>query len=146
MPQSKEDYDYTLRQYMVRYARMFIGQPYVWGGKGFGGVDCSGLVVECLKGIGVLPEKFDDTADGLWRRYQTHEEPDPKTGYLAFWFNLSGKATHVAICDNPLFCITADNGGSEITTPEEAHAVNAYVKMRHILHRKSKPCFVNPVS
>ena len=35
---------------IVDYALKFVGRPYVWGGVGPGGYDCSGLVSYCLTG------------------------------------------------------------------------------------------------
>ena len=52
------------------YAQKFIGRPYIWGGDGSGkcdgGFDCSGLVLECLWAMGIMP-KGDMTAQGLYK-------------------------------------------------------------------------------
>ena len=38
---------------IVDAAYAYLGVPYVWGGSGFGGIDCSGLVLQAHKAIGV---------------------------------------------------------------------------------------------
>lgn len=39
---------------VVQEAYKYLGVPYVWGGNGFSGLDCSGLVQQCYKSQGVI--------------------------------------------------------------------------------------------
>jgi cell wall-associated NlpC family hydrolase len=50
----------------IEIARSFLGMPYVWGGRGGAGIDCSGLVQRALAGIGVAaPRDSDMQGDAL---------------------------------------------------------------------------------
>jgi NlpC/P60 family/Bacterial dipeptidyl-peptidase Sh3 domain len=44
----------------VSAAQAYLGQPYVWGGRGFGGIDCSGLVQMALAACGVKAPRDSD--------------------------------------------------------------------------------------
>ncbi len=48
-------------QTVLREAQRYLGVPYVWGGQGFSGIDCSGLVLQAYKAAGVnLPRVSRD--------------------------------------------------------------------------------------
>lgn len=50
----------------VAVAQNFLGQPYIWGGRGLGGVDCSGLVQVALGQCGrKVPRDTDLQRDGI---------------------------------------------------------------------------------
>jgi len=76
----------------VSVAEQFLGRPYIWGGTGGVGVDCSGLVAMALCAIGVdAPRDADQQEQHLGeavtpRKYQR--------GDLIFW------AGHVGIMQN----------------------------------------------
>ena len=40
-------------QQILREAYRYLGVPYVWGGEGFGGIDCSGLVMQSYRSVGI---------------------------------------------------------------------------------------------
>ena len=44
----------------VEAAKQFLGQPYVWGGRGGSGIDCSGLIQRSLAAIGVMAPRDSD--------------------------------------------------------------------------------------
>jgi cell wall-associated NlpC family hydrolase len=50
----------------VAAAEAFLGEPYVWGGRGGAGIDCSGLVQRGLSAIGIsAPRDSDMQRDAL---------------------------------------------------------------------------------
>ncbi len=52
----------------VAVAERLIGAPYLWGGRGAGGIDCSGLVQRSLGACGIAaPRDSDQQRDGLGR-------------------------------------------------------------------------------
>lgn len=72
---------------LSEYALKFVGRLYIWGGDGSGrcagGFDCSGLVLECLWALGILPQK-DMTAQGI------HDAIMDKSGHVVPRPTLSG--------------------------------------------------------
>lgn len=44
----------------VEAAKKFLGQPYVWGGRGGSGIDCSGLIQRSLAAMGVMAPRDSD--------------------------------------------------------------------------------------
>lgn len=135
----------TDREKFVETAHEYLTVPYVWGGSSKEGIDCSGLVIACLTAINRWEPGADDTAQGLWNRFfrKYGESLYPKEGSLSFWFNKHGKAYHVAICIDGTQCITADGGDRSCLTPEIAIAHGAYVRIRDINHRRTRPKFVD---
>lgn len=59
----------SARRWLVTTALSYLGTPYIWGGDDPSGFDCSGFVIECLKSVGLLSEKEDYTADGLYHLF-----------------------------------------------------------------------------
>lgn len=124
------------RDLAVKYAWEFLGLPYRWGGDDpMRGFDCSGLVVEVLQGVGLLPHNSDLTANGLYLRYYTKQTQMPKEGCLCFWVNPAGLAIHVEMFIDAGHTIGASGGGSTTTTPDAAAQQNAFVKIRPIGYR-----------
>ncbi|HFI4797300.1 TPA: NlpC/P60 family protein [Elizabethkingia anophelis] len=83
----------TLRQSIVETAKEFLNVPYLWGGKSFFGVDCSGFTQLVLK---VHDIKYPRDA------YQQGEVGEPlsfieeaQPGDLAFFENSEGRIIHV---------------------------------------------------
>ena len=113
-----------------------IGLPYRWGGDDpLAGFDCSGLVLEGLKGVGLFPRDGDSSAHDLANLHLSHKavlEVDLAPGHLVFWGQ--PRITHVEIVwrriGDFVLTIGASGGGSATTDREAAVRANAFVKIR----------------
>lgn len=116
------------------YAKMFIGKPYIWGGTGATGFDCSGLVIECLQAVGQLP-KGDWTADSLVTKLKSmgwKEVGDIKDNDVLFFHN-GTKFYHTAIAIDDTFYIEAGGGNHKCTTAQNSTGI---VRIRPVTWRK----------
>jgi cell wall-associated NlpC family hydrolase len=134
-----------LREAAVEYLKSFLGLPYRWGGDDpMTGFDCSGLVIEVLTGVGILPHGYDNTAEGLWQRFRLTQVDWPYAGCLVLWLNSQAKATHVEMTIDDYHAIGASGGGSATTSDDAASAQNAFVKMRPYRYRGGSYKIVDP--
>ncbi len=65
----------------VAVAESFFGVPYVWGGKSFAGLDCSGLVQTALAAAGIRSPRDTD----MMERHFPDSGPEFERGDLVFW-------------------------------------------------------------
>lgn len=134
-----------LRAKAAEYAWSFLGLPYRWGGDDpIQGFDCSGLVIEVLQAVGLLPHGFDTTADGLYRRFKANEVARGYAGCLVLWFNASGQAIHVELMIDDYHTIGASGGGSKTQSLQDAVEQNAFVKIRPVGYRGQGYRIVDP--
>jgi Fe-S cluster assembly protein SufB len=92
----------------------------------------SGLTVECLKSVGLLPRKYDYTAEMLRDKFGAFKVESPYAGCLMFLLRDDGTARHVEIVINEFQTVGASGGGSTITSVEAAMEQNAFIKRRPI--------------
>ena len=120
------------RAIAVQLAFTFVGKPYIWAGddpmKGF---DCSGLVIEILKSVGLLSRKGDWTAHGLWDLFRARgcEVDAPRSGCLVF-YGTPDKVIHVEMLVADDLTIGASGGGPGTLSEADAIKQNAYIKIR----------------
>lgn len=119
----------------VKCAFRWVGTPYVWGGDDPSGIDCSGLVQECLKSIGKNPPGGDKTADGIYRALCKHRCIGLADKGSLLFFGTQDRITHVAIAIDKTFMIEAGGGGSKTKSEKAAWAHNAWVRVRPISSR-----------
>lgn len=94
---------------IIEIAKRFMGAPYLWGGRTYAGIDCSGLVQTTLRLAGLsCPRDSDQQAISLG-----HDVDQPARGDLIFFpghvgFMVDGEmllhanATHMAVTIDPL--------------------------------------------
>ncbi|GIV28202.1 MAG: hydrolase Nlp/P60 [Bacteroidia bacterium] len=92
-------------QACVDYAFMFLNCPYLWGGKTFMGIDCSGLVQVCcaLAGYSLPRDAKDQALHGTPLTFLDEVQP----GDLAFFHNEEGNIVHTGILINQEYIIHA---------------------------------------
>jgi cell wall-associated NlpC family hydrolase len=133
----------TMRDFAVTIAWKMWGMPYIWGGDDpIDGYDCSGLAIEILKSVNLLPRKGDWTADGLYKMFNSKPVTIAKPGCLVLWGN--PRKTHIEFVIREGFTIGASGGGSRTMTREDAIRQNAYVKIRPIATRSTPSALVDP--
>lgn len=120
----------------LKIAWSYRGLWYKWGGDDPSGFDCSGLIVEILKSVGIIKRQTDYTASGLWNKFQHHVILTPKAGALVFWKTAYGTINHVEICIDGEHAIGASGGGSKTLTEADAIRQNAFIKIRPIVGRE----------
>ncbi len=123
---------------LIDYAMQFVGKPYKYGGNNpmQGGMDCSGYVCEIFRFAGVVGNKEDLTASGLYLKFEhtgTHGIRGP--GVLAFFGPSLTNITHVAFMVDAYRILEAGGGDSSTDTIEEAAARNAMVRGRTLAYR-----------
>lgn len=119
--------------------------PYRWGGSNpMTGFDCSGLVIEVLKSVGLLEPRSDYTAQGLADLLPETDKVEAGCVVFYDWDN-DGKADHCdmvsAVLENGAIITVGASGGGP-TTKDLAMAVrqNAYVKHRVMRTPYMKVC------
>lgn len=125
---------YYLRRRVVSYLQCWIGTPYLWAGDDFSGFDCSGLVLEVLKSVGLVKHSIDVTANYLYLTFYKQKKKKGGAGCLVFWFK-GNVAIHVEMMVDELHVVGASGGGSKTKTIADAIKHNAFVKMRPISYR-----------
>ena len=142
--------DWRSVEMATKIAWSLHGLPYIWGGDDtIEGFDCSGLVIEILKSVGVIARKGDWTAKGLYDLFLPHQVSVPKEGCLLFWKSATSKIppyriVHVEYCLNEELAIGASGGGSRSKTAQDAARLNAYVKVRPFYIRENIAGFADP--
>ncbi len=100
----------------VSLAEMFLGVPYVWGGRSSDGVDCSGLVQLTLQAANrSCPRDSGQQHAALGRTLDTGEPL--QRGDLIFWKG------HVGIMRDPLMLLHANAHHMAVATEPLAQAV-----------------------
>jgi cell wall-associated NlpC family hydrolase len=90
---TKAEIDTTKRN-TVDYFRMYLNKPYLWGGKSIFGIDCSGIVQNCFKAVGI---DFPRDASKQVFIGEDIKWSDRQIGDLVYFISSNGKITHVGL-------------------------------------------------
>ena len=72
-------------------AEQFLGVPYLWGGKSYEGLDCSGLVQLALQASGIAAPRDSHMIEAaVGRPVEGAGEASLRRGDLVFWKGMSG--------------------------------------------------------
>ncbi len=117
---------------LLQTAKKWLNAPYLWGGKTFLGVDCSGFVQTVFKVHGIRLSR------DAWQQVKEGEAVEKlsfaKTGDVAFFNNPEGRITHVGILLNRNQIIHA-SGKVRIDKIDEEGIINIRADKRtHKLH------------
>lgn len=81
--------------FLIKTAKLFLGVPYLWGGKTVFGTDCSGFVQQIFKICGYKLYRDAHQQANQGRLVSTYK--DSKAGDLAFFEDNEGKISHLGI-------------------------------------------------
>lgn len=117
---------------IIQFAREWLNAPYLWGGKTFLGVDCSGFVQTVYKVFGIKLKR------DAWQQAEQGKRVEnlskAKEGDLAFFDNEEGRIIHVGIILEGSRIIHA-SGKVRIDSIDENGIVNSETgKRTHQLH------------
>jgi cell wall-associated NlpC family hydrolase len=100
-------------QTAVAWALAQLGTPYLWGGEGAGGFDCSGLVQAAYAAAGVaLPRVAQAQYDATATNIVPLDQLQP--GDLVFFGASTGAITHVGIVVSPGAMVDAPHTGADV--------------------------------
>lgn len=134
----------TLIDEAVLTAIDLIYTPYIWGGDSKEGLDCSGFVGYLLRQVGLVPETYDDTAQGYYNKYRFQTTQEPYRGCLVFYGKSPQKIVHIMFALNNMACIGAVRGNKWIDTITAAKERKARVDFREIDYRNDRVACVDP--
>jgi len=115
---------------LKQWSKLFLGSPYLWGGRNKLGIDCSGYtqVVYKLMGIMLPRDAWQQAEDG---------EPvsflqEAKCGDLAFFDNEEGHITHVGILlnDHTIIHATETSGAVVIDAIDSGGIISKRLRTR----------------
>jgi cell wall-associated NlpC family hydrolase len=117
---------------LLKTAGAWMNAPYLWGGKTFMGVDCSGFVQTVFKilGIRLMRDAYQQAEQG--RVVETLSAA--KRGDLAFFHNEKGRVTHVGMILDGMRIIHASGKVRRDPIGEEGIVNRETGKRTHPLH------------
>jgi len=124
-----------IRETALDYAKAFRGVPYEWGGDNPQGLDCSGFVGLVLRSVGLMANKQDLTAKGIFDKFAQYATETPSAGCLVLYGRSLDKISHIAIMIDSRHILEAGGGNSKTVDKETADERNAFVRMRPFNYR-----------
>lgn len=136
-------------QTLYEYALSHLGTPYRWGGDDpMQGYDCSGFVQELMRSVGLLDQRQDLTAQGIFYHFEKSTNGSYQVGCqfgsLVFYGSSVNRITHIAFGLDAYRVIEAGGGNSSTKDVEDAARQNAFVRIRPFDHRKYRVSIIKP--
>ena len=121
----------------VDLALKFIGVHYVWGGNNpLSGLDCSGMVCECLRSFGYIG-KADHSASSLYfHLLAAGWVHGVGRGSVLFFGPNTDNINHIAFGLNDKLMVESGGGDRNTINKKEAEKIGAYVRIRPIINRR----------
>ena len=116
----------------------YLNIPYIFGGKNpLVGEDCSGLVCEFLKALGVLATNDELGSQQLYNKFEPMTIPGGlvSTGSLIFFGKDKSHIDHVAMFLDSDFIVEAGHGTADTLTKEIATQRGAFTRVRPFHYR-----------
>lgn len=129
---------------LLTVATKYLNTPYIFGGKTFNGIDCSGLTQELLAAIGAKDFSGDLTAQGIYNHYYGNSEAVKAPGSLCFYGQSVTHIDHVTLMLDDFYVVSASGGTSDTNTLQEAIDKRACVKIRPFNYRKDLVAVLRP--
>lgn len=133
---SSQNVNRGLASRIVEYSKQFLGKPYVYGGNGPNGFDCSGFTRYIFNHFGISINRVaaDQTAHGI-----KISKGELQPGDLVFFDTtgpVNGQITHVGIYIGGGQFIHASSGRSNvrIDTLNSGYYANTYITARRIIN------------
>ena len=137
-----------MKELVANYLRGLMFTPYIYGGQGPLGIDCSGLIIEGFRAIGLIGAKADFNAQGLHDYFSAlhlgMSIREGELGALAFFGRKKSEIVHVGFCLNDKLMIEAGGGDKTVTDLETAKTKNAFVRMRPLNSKRDLVAIILP--
>jgi hypothetical protein len=118
------------KENLVRETEKFLGAPYLWGGRSFFGIDCSGFSQAIMRRFGILLPR--DTKDQI-KSGREVKRSEIRTGDLLFF----PRHVTIAISDTLMIHSSLSNGGVAYNSlDEESPLYSKYVARTFISARR----------
>lgn len=111
----------------VEAAARKVGLPYIWGGCGPQGYDCSGLVKACLLEVGSVDRRADWNSQRMFDELERRAPGNPAV-CLAFFGSDPKAIHHVCIClEGDCEGWVIESAGGDQTTTQPTAGARVYI-------------------
>jgi cell wall-associated NlpC family hydrolase len=119
----------SLGAQVAEYAQKLVGAPYLWGGAGPGGFDCSGYTQYVFRQFGIAIPR---TADVQFAYGQTIDG-DPLPGDLVFFQTYDYGASHVGVYLGNGYFVSSIGANVHVSSFASAYFTSRYLGARRFV-------------